>query len=350
MHPMIEQARTNLRNRLERYFRDEAAGILHLSPWGSDVQRRLAEYTQGGKLIRGALVRVGFSMFRPDLPVPSACVEAGVAMELIQSFLLVHDDIMDQDAIRRGRPAVHSQYESLLVGPPERAEQYGLSMGICAGDVAAFLAMERLAALDTDDARRAAILSLVSREIAVVGLAQMQDVHHGYREEVPRQAILDVYTYKTGRYTFSLPLMIGAILAGVSEERQRLLARFGEHVGRIFQIRDDYLGIFGESEDTGKPVGSDIREDKKTLFRSLLFERTEDADPVRRHFGSSRIDGAAIDEVRRAIVDRGVLEEVKSIIDEDERAASAVIAELAIGDVGRAVLKAFVDYNIERTV
>ncbi|MCG8480970.1 MAG: polyprenyl synthetase family protein [Spirochaetales bacterium] len=348
---MIEQARTNLRSRLERYFREEAAEILRLSPWGPDVRRRLADYTQGGKLIRGSLVHVGFSLFHPDRPSPAACVEAGVAMELIQSFLLVHDDIMDQDAIRRGSPAIHSQYESALAaGPSERAGQYGLSMGICAGDVAAFLAMERLAALDTDHGNRQAILSLVSREIAVVGLAQMQDVHHGYIEAVPRQAILDVYTYKTGRYTFSLPLMIGAILADASEERRRLLARFGEHVGRIFQIRDDYLGIFGASKDTGKPVGSDIREDKQTLFRSLLFERTKGSDPVRRHFGSSRIDGAAIEEVRRALADCGVLDEVKTIIGEDERAAAALIEELAVGEEGRAVLATFVDYNVERTV
>ena len=351
MHSSITESRDAVAGELESFIREAPSRTLSFEPWGSDVARRLAEYALRGKLIRGALVGFAYRLYHPEEAVPAASAQAGAAMELLQSFLLVHDDIMDQDDLRRGRAAVHSQYAATApVDDLIRRRQYGLSMGICVGDIAAFLAIERLGTLDVDDATRGRIVTLVSREISLVGLAQMQDVHHGYAPEATDEAILEVYTYKTGRYTFSLPMMIGGILAGAPNADLQKLARLGEQFGRIFQIRDDQLGLFGTSDETGKPEGSDIREDKKTPFRNALLRVLPADSPVRAAFGAEAVGPEEIEAVRAALREHAIVETVERVVARDEAAARALIAELDLGKEGTAALSALLDYNLGRTV
>ena len=349
MHSLFSESTATLREHLDTYISRDCRSLLALQPWGPDFRVRLREYALRGKLIRGALVPVAFRLFQSDRETPDVAYQAGVAMELLQSFLLIHDDIMDQDSIRRGGPAVHSQYESILADQ-ENARQFGLSMGICGGDVAAFLAMERISTLPVDPVLRADLVTLVSKEIISVGLAQMQDVHHGYISEVTTEDILHVYTYKTGRYTFSLPLMTGARLAGVPAAQEHILARIGEHLGRIFQIRDDQLGLFGRSEEIGKTAGSDIRENKKTLFRESLLQRLPEDHPARFVFGSADLDPQQIQMVQDEIVRTGVLDEVNRLVEDEQRRIMQLMDELEIPDAGREVLNALVNYNNRRTM
>lgn len=349
MNAYLTEARNLVATHLSDYISLARRETLTFEPWGPDVADRLKEYSLRGKMIRGALVGFAYRLFHGEGEMPAACVEAGVAMELLQSFLLIHDDIMDQDAIRRGGPAIHSQYAA-QAPRPGTADQYGLSLGICSGDISAFLAMERLATLDAEEPVRNRIVSLVAREISLVGLAQMQDVHHGYVEDAPDTAILNVYTYKTGRYTFSLPLMIGALLAGADESSVHALSRFGEQAGRIFQIRDDQLGLFGTGGEIGKPAGSDIREDKKTPFRNALMRRLPADSPIRSAFGADSISDTQLEAVRAALQEYGIQAEVDALVTEDERAARAEISSLSLSAAGTRALEELLEYNLKRTV
>ncbi|MEX2443087.1 MAG: polyprenyl synthetase family protein [Alkalispirochaeta sp.] len=349
MNTYLTEARSLVSEHLTDYISRARRKTLTFGPWGDDVASRLQEYSLRGKMIRGALVGFAYRLFHTGGSVPTACVEAGVAMELLQSFLLIHDDIMDQDERRRGGPAIHSQYAA-AAPHGKTAAQYGLSMGVCTGDISAFLAMERLATMDADEATRNQIVALVAREISLVGLAQMQDVHHGYVSEAEDTEILNVYTYKTGRYTFSLPLMIGALLAGADESSVERLSRFGEQAGRIFQIRDDQLGLFGAGDDIGKPEGSDIREDKKTPFRNALMRQLPPDSPIRHAFGAESLTSVEIAAVREALEDYGIQAEVDMCIAEDERAARTEIAALALSVDGTRALEELLEYNLNRTV
>ncbi|TVQ23703.1 MAG: polyprenyl synthetase family protein, partial [Spirochaetaceae bacterium] len=243
----------------------DAARNRGVNAWGDDLADRLFAFASRGKLLRGSFVAAGCDAF--GVPPSSAAYRVGAAMELIQSFLLVHDDIMDQDAIRRGHPAVYEQYRRIGVergysGPQRFAE----SMGICAGDVAMLLAFQTICALDVPADVRCSVADSVAREIADVGVAQMGDVAHGHATEpVSEEEILSVYRFKTGRYTFSLPLMTGGMLAGAPADSIERLGEWGELQGIVFQIRDDQLGLIGESHEIGKPAGSDIRSNKQTL-------------------------------------------------------------------------------------
>jgi len=322
-----------------------------MPPWGPDLATRLSDYSRRGKLLRGAMVSLGYALFADDPEVPQVCVDAGVAMELLQSFLLIHDDIMDQDLVRRGGPSVHAQYiDASPVGDDrERSELYGISMGICAGDVSAFMAMDVLGSLELPADRRMPILAMVSREITAVGLAQMQDVHHGYVDDADETAILRVYTYKTGRYTFSLPLSIGAMIANAQTRRIETLGALGESLGRIFQIRDDQLGIFGDTETIGKPAGSDIREDKKTLFRYHVFANDRDGR-YRRLFGSDSVGADELEDLRDYLRRQGIIDRVESLVESEAAQARRLIERLQIPADRRAGLEKLLEYNLTRSV
>lgn len=354
MNESLQAARSLVQEGLDQFFAGSPEETsLFLTPWGPDLQARLKEYAGRGKLIRGALVPFTAALIADPANGmettaefrDAAAVQAGVAMELMQSFLLIHDDIMDQDDVRRGGPAVHAQYRELQHSP-----QYGISMGICAGDIAAFLAVQQIAQLPVPAELIQRLIALFSREIITVGLAQMQDVHHGYVQDASLSAVMQVYTYKTGRYTFSLPMMTGAMIAGASEDQIAVLAAMGEHLGRIFQIRDDQLGLFGESEVIGKPAGSDVRENKKTIFRELLRERIPADDPVLQFFGAPAITPENLRAVRHRLEETGVIDQVESLVQQEGEAVAQCIAALDLHDDAANELEGLLQYNITRTV
>ena len=343
---------------LQAFMNKSEADDTLVSNWTADVIGRLLDYTIRGKMIRGALVTIGARLFSTNPAglepgLQTVCLRLGAAMELIQSLLLIHDDIMDQDDLRRGKPSVHAQYVQLAhlrdVTDPQRL---GESLGICAGDVSGFMAFEILAGLDLEPPLLRDLFALTSHELTLVGLAQMSDVYNGgVCAEVGFEEIIRLYRYKTGRYTFSLPLMAGALCAGAKPETRRILGEIGELFGIIFQIKDDDLGLFGNSERTGKPVGSDIREDKKTLHRYFLFERADVAErkEFREIFGKRNASEAEIKHVLHRMELLGVREHIDTELDLYAIQSRRLIASVqGISDWGRKALDGLLAYNLSR--
>lgn len=346
MHPITDRARELVAADLNTFLEARSGQVLDFPGVGPRLATRLADYAGAGKLLRGAMVCLGHWLIEPDRDVPHSCVRAGTAMELLQSFFLIHDDIMDQDRLRRGLPAMHVQYESDQPDDGTGAH-YGVSMAICVGDVAAFLACDAIAGLDVAAQLRSELMQQFVQEVLRVGAAQMLDVHHGYIKDVPTEAIELVYTYKTGRYTFSMPLSLGARIAGADAATVTKLGRFGELVGQVFQVRDDYIGIFG-SADSGKPVGGDIREDKKTLFRSMLLQRLAPEDRLRKLFGAAEVSQDDIEQLRNAFVEHGVVRDVELQLDRLDQQSQEIIAELGFDQRAADALRAVLNYNRTR--
>ena len=314
MHEYLSTQRERIAAFVSEVLRAETERLCRAGAWGSDVTDRLLEYTLPGKMIRGALVHLGYSLVSGREPDPVLSVAA--AMELTQSFLLIHDDIMDRDDQRRGKPAVHRQYADVAWtrGYLGNTEHFGHAMGICAGDIAMFLATDLLSRAEVAPAIVQRLVSCFAREIALVGVAQMSDVANAVRiDEVPSEDIITLYRYKTGRYTFSLPLMLGAMAAGAGDGFCDDLGLLGEEIGVIFQIKDDEIGLFGDSTATGKPVGSDISENKKTILRAMLFDRAPEAEreTLDRLFGSDSVTVHDVQYVRSLIDTLGVRGELQ---------------------------------------
>lgn len=345
--------RERIADALVRQFSDEYSPFGDIELWSNDVRQRLQQYALRGKLIRGSLVPFSYSLFHPGIDPPKETSIAGAAMELLQSFLLIHDDIMDQDDLRRGEPAIHRQYTDAAPKRTDRpidSQQYGLSMGVCVGDIAAFYAIHVLSNLEIDAVLRNSIIRWTSKEIMLVGLAQMQDVHHGYVADTTLELVNQVYTYKTGRYTFSLPMVIGALVAGESDRVIRDIIDFGEHLGRIFQIRDDYLGLFQKEAEMGKPIGSDLREDKKTVYRQLLFQHLNEDDPIRAIFGKAHVTPEEIETVQEAMISFGVVDEVDSLVEREAQRSKEVVRSLGITPEKERSLEELIDFSIRRSV
>ncbi|GEM_PF-166836 len=246
--------------------------------WSKDALERLEEFALAGKLIRGLLV-----VFAAEPKTKNQLADAvkmGAMLEIMHTGILVHDDIMDRDQKRRGIPTVHAQYQKLL-DSRDRNESlhYGESMASCVAIVAYFLAINQFAELKNSKVTPK-LINLFSSEMTVLGLAQMDDVNSSTNKGyINKEAILRIYEQKTGRYTFALPLLAGLILQNkLDNKTEKLVYQLAKSLGVIFQLKDDCLGVFGNSTKTGKSVGGDIREKKQTWLYFELLKKCSAAD------------------------------------------------------------------------
>jgi len=274
---------------------------------------------RGGKRLRPALLVVGYRAAdaRADL---EPALDAGVAIELLQSYFLIHDDWMDRDPVRRGGPSVH-----VLLAQRFRSAHAGNASAILAGDYAVALASEALARVEAAPGRMHRILTCFAEMQldAVAGqqldiLGRTRDVEH-------------VYALKTSSYTVRGPLRLGALLAGASARTLTALDRFALPAGIAFQLRDDLLSAFGEPAQTGKPFGSDLKGGKRTplLLVALARARGADRELLERTLGNRRARDA---DVRRAVA---VLERCGARAEVEARIEALVEEALGALRVGR---------------
>lgn len=346
----LESVKRDVTGFLDAHLSEAGRRYRAINAWGPDAAKRLRAFVRTGKMLRAGMVVVGHAAAgrRPG----SAALRAGAAVELIQAGLLIHDDIIDRDLVRRGGPALHVQYARVgrkagaLDGP-----RFGEGMGICLGDIALFMGFEILAGLPAAPDLRARILRLWSDDLCRVGLAQMQDLAFGQTcPDATEAEIRRLYINKTGRYTFSAPLRTGAVLGGAGAGLAEGLAVLGETLGLLFQMRDDELGLYGTSAAIGKPVGSDIREAKLTLFMRRLFDRAGPGDRRRLAgiFGHPAVDRDMIAEVRRIAERSGARAEMDRDRDLLRGHAAKAIDDLPVRPAARARLRSVLDFVVDR--
>ncbi len=326
----LADSKTLIIARFDSYLEEMRTDFSRINRWGPDALSRLRDYIAGGKMIRGGLIRFTHDMFSGA--AGSEALSAGVAMELFQAAFLIHDDIMDRDETRRGKPSIHTQYARLAASEGiENPSHLGEALGICAGDLAIFMAFEILGRLVLPEHIKNRLLFRFCREFSYVGLAQMDDVYLGAGDRSSsREAILSLYTFKTGRYTFSLPFAAGLILAGQDEAAERTFMDLGEKMGVLFQIKDDELGIWSDEGELGKPVGSDLSENKKTLFRELLYARVSESERAKLDgiYGSEEVSSEDLSCVRDLLEKHGIRKEMDFFAAELSEQAEALIRGL----------------------
>jgi len=233
---------------------------------------------RGGKRLRGALLLVGNGAAGGQR---EAALDASLGVELLHAYLLIHDDFMDQDDVRRGGPTLHR-----ALGGDHLAS----SLALLCGSLCESWAYQLLG-----PASRVAAHTL---ERVILG--QMADLKAARGRELTEKEILEVERAKTGSYTFELPLHLGATLAGAPQPLLDALSGYARPLGVAFQIADDLLGTFGAPEVTGKPNASDLREGKRTLIvaRALEAATPKDAARLRSQLGKP---GADVDELREIL-------------------------------------------------
>jgi len=254
---------------------------------------------RGGKRLRGALVVLGCEAAGGDR---SWVLDASVGVELLHAYLLVHDDFMDRDEVRRGGPTVHA-----ALARTTGSEHLGASLSVLLGSLCEAWALELVLAAPVPAERTVAAGKLLARALQEVTIGQMQDLSAPLGRDLGPRDVLAVEVMKTGSYSFDLPLRLGALLAGADDAVLAALERFALPLGQAFQIADDLLGTFGAPEQTGKPNASDLREGKRTLLIARAFEKADsrDAALLRAGLGKPDLSEAEASALREVLVRTG---------------------------------------------
>lgn len=270
----LDKYKKDIINFLENFLAQQEKNLAKIS-LEDKVFSTLKNFLWRGKMARGNLLLLSYEILQNNsnnISFKKILPFAG-ALELIQAGLLIHDDIIDQDQQRRGQDSVWQYYASLNT---DYNQHYGISQAICVGDLAFFLANQLITQTIHSNRQSFEVQQLVNKEISQVILAEMLDVQLAQNDKTPSlEQIMEMNLYKTARYTFSLPLMLAAHLAKQPPTIIKHLSQIGKKIGLIFQMRDDYLGIFGDNKKIGKPILSDIREGKKTIFYYYLIKNKQ---------------------------------------------------------------------------
>jgi geranylgeranyl diphosphate synthase type I len=277
---------------------------------GAEVTAMLTSLTRfalrGGKRLRPALLYVGYRVASPRGSGETA-LDAGLSLELLHTYMLIHDDWMDGDVIRRGGPTVHSELARRFGD-----EQRGHATAILAGDYAVGLAAEVLGSVAIPGDRVGPVLECFAKMQEDAILGQVFDVaSRGHDPEV-------VYSLKTGSYTVRGPLRMGALLGRAPAPLLRSLDRFAAPLGVAFQLADDLLSAFGRAATTGKSRGNDLRAGKRTplVLTALRGARGRDQRILKQVFGRRNASADAVSAALEVIERVGARVSIEKRIEE----------------------------------
>ena len=314
---------------------------------GAEVANLVAA---GGKHLRPAFVYWGFraagAAHDPAVFAPAA------AVQLLHTFALLHDDVMDRSPERRGRPSAYASLARMHAeeGLGGDAEWFGIGAAILAGDLAFVWADQLLdgAAFPADVLNRARQVFTTLRVEVMAG--QYLDLRLAGLRTATQEHALHVALLKSGRYTVTRPLQVGAAIAGADAGVNESLGRYGDAVGVAFQLRDDVLGLFGDPESTGKGDLDDLREGKRTvlMLKTLQLVGPTERAELQRVLGNRELTDGDADRARQIVIDSGALDEVEKLIANHREAADAALN--GVGDQARQPLTDLADLAAFRAV
>ncbi|MGJ3507413.1 polyprenyl synthetase family protein [Enemella sp. A6] len=273
----------------------------------------------GGKRFRPRLVLTAFRAFAADDEVPRSVLEVAAGFELLHTAFVIHDDVIDRDVERRGRPNVAGVFRQQAVvagSAPDQAVQLGDAAAILAGDLLLHEATRVIATAELPAAQRSRLLDLVDRAILVSAGGQLADVEHAVLPRVPdAEEVLAATSDKTAEYSFSAPLQAGALLAGADDDTLAALAAGGRSLGLAFQLVDDLIGAFGTAEQAGREPGADLRQHKHTALL-VLARRSENWAEVRRAVAEAHQGPAQLRAAQEALETSGARRRVGLLVED----------------------------------
>jgi geranylgeranyl diphosphate synthase type I len=316
---ILDQYQTQINERLAVFLDEKVADASRISTYTREVAVSVKEYTlRGGKRLRPIFCIYGYKCLS-DSNI-EAILDVSISLELLQSSLLIHDDIMDEDELRRGEKTFHIVCKELCERHfgKTKSTKFGESIAIVTGDLLEAYGEEVLAKspFHSDYIKNA--LAAYADIVKDVGYGQILDIAAERRGSFNEDEILTVHELKTASYTIEGPLHIGALLAGADDADLQILSNYGVPLGLAFQIQDDILGLFGAEEKTGKPVGSDIREGKKTLLILHALENCTEVEKalILNALGNEHVTAEEIDTVRAIVRKTGSLDYSKNLVAE----------------------------------
>jgi|GEM_PF-2870019 len=257
----------NKKKEISIYLKQDFKSILYdLNYLNKDLIDNLISYSLRGKMARGAMVCLAFDSFLKDKTEKyeyKDIIKLASIIELIESSLLIHDDIMDKDLIRRDHDSIHYHYSKFdIFNNKINNLDYGNNIGLCIGNI---FMLSAFYVLSNTNLNVNFLFNYINKVLLHTNMAQIKDVHNStFDIEIEKDDIIDLYINKTAKYTFELPLIMGAFCFNNNSELIKHIKNFAKNLGIIFQIKDDLLDF---SANSGKDRYSDVKENKKTLLR-----------------------------------------------------------------------------------
>ncbi|WP_108868128.1 polyprenyl synthetase family protein [Aquimarina aquimarini] len=287
----------------------------------------------GGKRLRPILVLMASEIFNGSY---EKALDAALAIEVFHNFSLIHDDIMDDAPLRRGKETVH--------------EKWDLNTGILSGDAMLINAYQLFESYEGDTFRELA--KLFTKTAIEVCEGQQYDIDFETRDDVSIDEYIKMIEYKTA-VLVGAAMRMGAIVANASEKCSASIYDFGRLLGLAFQLQDDYLDAFGDPNTFGKQVGGDIIENKKTILylKALEFASEDERKQLKGLFSLTPEDPTQkIHTVKYLFETTGAKDQTRLEIEEYTNKAFAVLDKLSISDDKKAVLKLFGEQLMNRNV
>lgn len=244
--------------------------------------------TLGGKRIRPLLTLIGCDLFEGDI---NEAIRAANTVELFHNFSLIHDDIMDNAPLRRGKATVH--------------EKWNHNIGILSGDAMLVMAYKELAKCEPEHLPQ--LLALFNQTAIEVCEGQQLDMNFETQNEVSIDSYINMITLKTA-VLLGCSLQMGAIVAGADIETQQHIYNFGKEIGIAFQLKDDILDVYGDIDKVGKQSGGDIISNKKTFLLLKSLELASGAQATELH---NWINAKSFDKNEKVIAVKAIYDQLK---------------------------------------
>jgi len=342
---------------LVEYLKNNASSFKSQS-LSQEAFTHLTAFTTSGKSVRGGLFLLAAQALNNDnfQKNHADLLKVAAALELIQSGLLIHDDIIDEDAKRRGKDSTWQCYAKQTPNTQlsdHQKQHFGYSMAICLGSISQYLAFSLLEKLDSlPDEVKSLVRSHISQEITKTYFAEMLDEQITTQKTLPsKEQVLEMYLYKTARYTMVLPLQLAAIISQSSPETVEQLEKIGEALGLIFQIKDDEISLFATQEISGKSFASDLKTGKKTIFYLELLEKlpaaSADRKIVDQLFGKAIM---SVDEVAilQKIFAAHAQPTIQKQIEELRQTSLQLIKQLTTSNQTKELLDEMLSFSLQR--
>ena len=339
--PSAAELAGSVTEQLRQYLAERRAGAAYIGADYDELIAVLEDFVlRGGKRVRPAFAYWGYRAVAadPDGPVGDEILRLFAALELLHGCALVHDDVIDDSATRRGMPTAHVHFAHLhrkhgWRGSPDK---FGHSAAILLGDLSLVWADDIVAGVDLPGDGRHRVQRVWSDIRTEVLGGQYLDIVAESSGAQSIESAMNVNTYKTASYTVSRPLQLGAAAAADRPDVQTLFHDVGTDLGVAFQLRDDVLGVFGDPAVTGKPSGDDLRSGKRTVLLAEAVDLADKSDPaaaelLRTAVGTELSDDQ-VRELCEAIVSVGALAAVEEHIGTLTHRALSLLEEAPIND------------------
>jgi geranylgeranyl diphosphate synthase, type I len=334
-------------DRLRQYLDERRAAAAYLGSDHGVLMAAVEDFVlSGGKRLRPVFAYWGWRAVATRDPDPVVLLLFS-ALELLHASALVHDDVIDASATRRGRPTTHMHFAAMHRDRNWRGspEQFGISAAVLVGDLAHAWADDivlRVSATGLSrDARQRVQQVWADIRTEVLG-GQYLDILAEVSAAESIESAMTVATYKTACYTVTRPLQLGVAAAADRPDVAADFGRFGTDLGVAFQLRDDVLGVFGDPAVTGKPSGDDLRSGKRTVLVAEAMELADKSDPsaakLLRNSIGTRLTDAQVHELRDVIEAVGALAAAEHRVSTLTQRALATLSAAPITEVAKAGL------------